>query len=196
MNKIRVRWIFAVAVLLGITACVTVNIYFPAAEVEKAAERIVDDVYGQDNESGESQNGTSDTSSWKRFVAWLGPATAQAQDATTVSNAAIRGLKQTIASHHQELKPNYDKGAVGITKDGYLEVRDTSGLNLGQVASLRKLVNEDNEARRQLYREVAAALDLEASQVSKIEDIFAQQWRGKAASGWWVQQDNGNWVKK
>ena len=194
MNKIRVRWIFAVAVLLGITACVTVNIYFPAAEVEKAAERIVDDVYGQDGE--ESQNGTSDTSSWKRFVAWLGPAVAQAQDATTVSNAAIRGLKQTISSHHQQLKPFYDKGAVGITRDGYLEVRDTSGLNLGEVANLRKLVNQDNEARRQLYREVANALKLDASQVSKIEDIFAKQWRGKAASGWWVQQDNGSWGKK
>ena len=196
MNRMHARWIFAVVVLLGITACVTVNIYFPAAEVEKAAERIVDDVYGQENGNGETQNGTSNTSSWKRFVAWLGPASAWAEDATSVSNAAIRGLKQTIARHHQELKPYYDKGAVGITRDGYLEVRDTSGLNLGQVAKLRKLVNDDNEARRQLYREVAAALDLDASQVSKIEDIFAKQWRGKAASGWWVQQDNGNWVKK
>lgn len=194
MNRVHARWVFAVAVILGITACVTVNIYFPAAEVEKAAEKIVDDVYGLDN--GESQNGTSDQSAWTMFVAWLEPTSAWAQDATTVSNAAIRGLKETIAKNHQKLKPFYQQGSVGVTKDGYLEVRDTSGLNLGQVATLRKLVNDDNEARRQLYREVAAALDLNTSQVSKVEDIFARQWRDKAFSGWLVQQDNGSWVKK
>jgi hypothetical protein len=28
------------------------------------------------------------------------------------------------------------------------------------------------------------------------EDIFARQWRDKASSGWWIQQDNRQWVKK
>lgn len=194
MSGFHMRWTVMAALFLGLTACVTVNIYFPAAEVEKAAERIVDDVYGEEN--GEPGNESSDQSAWKRFVAWLGPNQAWAQDATSVSNAAIRGLKQTISKHHQQLKPFYDQGAVGITRDGYLEVRDTSGLNLGQVAKLRKLVQEDNESRRQLYKEVAAALDLEQSQVSRVEEIFARQWRDKAKSGWWVQQDNGSWSRK
>jgi uncharacterized protein YdbL (DUF1318 family) len=61
---------------------------------------------------------------------------------------------------------------------------------------LRQLVQKDNEGRRQLYREVAAALQLDSSQVGKVEDIFARQWRDKASSGWWIQQDNGQWVKK
>jgi uncharacterized protein YdbL (DUF1318 family) len=194
MNRKHVRWVFGMAAIMGIAACVTVNIYFPAAEVEKAAERIVDDVYGQDNEATPEEN--SDQSALKHFWAWMGPQKAWAQDATTVSNAAIRGLKQTIAGNHQELKSFYAQGAVGITKDGYLEVRDTSGLNLGQVAALRQLVQKDNEGRRQLYREVAAALQLDSSQVGKVEDIFARQWRDKASSGWWIQQDNGQWVKK
>ena len=194
MRRKYMPWISAAVLMLGLAACVTVNIYFPAAEVEKAAEKIVDDVYGQGN--GEQHNENSYLGVFKRLAVWLGPDQAWAQGATSVSNAAIRGLKQTIAKHHQQLKKFYAQGAVGITKDGYLDIKDTSGLNLGQVASLRKLVQKDNEARRQLYREVAAALDLEASQVSRIEEIFARQWRDKASSGWWVQKDNGSWVQK
>ena len=40
---------FALAVLLGgallFTGCVTINIYFPAAAAEKAADRIIDEVW-------------------------------------------------------------------------------------------------------------------------------------------------------
>lgn len=31
--------------LLALSACVTINIYFPAAEAEKAADKIIDDVW-------------------------------------------------------------------------------------------------------------------------------------------------------
>ena len=33
------------AVLASVSACVTINIYFPAAAAEKAADRIIDDVW-------------------------------------------------------------------------------------------------------------------------------------------------------
>ncbi len=33
------------ASLLAVSACVTINIYFPAAEAEKAADKIIDDVW-------------------------------------------------------------------------------------------------------------------------------------------------------
>jgi len=35
----------ALAAALLASACVTINIYFPAAAVEKAADRIIDEVY-------------------------------------------------------------------------------------------------------------------------------------------------------
>ncbi len=40
--------VLSLMTFLAVAACVTVNIYFPAAQVEKAAENIVDDVYGTD----------------------------------------------------------------------------------------------------------------------------------------------------
>lgn len=40
--------------LVSVTACVTINIYFPAAAAEKAADRIIDEVW-QLREGGTTQ---------------------------------------------------------------------------------------------------------------------------------------------
>lgn len=39
------RWFLAAALALSASACVTINIYFPAAAAEKAADRIIDEVW-------------------------------------------------------------------------------------------------------------------------------------------------------
>ena len=43
-----IRWITAAlaASCLALAACVTVNVYFPAAAAEKAADRIIEDIWG------------------------------------------------------------------------------------------------------------------------------------------------------
>ncbi|MCB5184713.1 hypothetical protein LG201_05805 [Methylobacillus gramineus] len=38
-------WALPLALMLALSACVTINIYFPAAAAEKAADRIIDDVW-------------------------------------------------------------------------------------------------------------------------------------------------------
>ena len=42
------RWITAglTAFCLVLAACVTINVYFPAAAAEKAADRIIEDIWG------------------------------------------------------------------------------------------------------------------------------------------------------
>jgi uncharacterized protein YdbL (DUF1318 family) len=195
--------LFLLAAFAFIAACITVNIYFPAAKVEKTAEKIVDEVYQEKKEPAPADQkekpqslndgGVSDV---VVRLARLGPAPAYAEEATTVSNAAIRALKDQIARRHQELLPFYQQGKVGITKDGFLEVRGTEGLALPQVATLKRLVDADNAARGQLYEEVAKALNLKPEQVAQVRQIFAKQWRDKAQAGWWVQGDNGQWARK
>jgi len=39
------KWFLALFVAIGINACVTINIYFPAAAVEQAADKIIDEVW-------------------------------------------------------------------------------------------------------------------------------------------------------
>ena len=191
------QWVLA---LLIVASCVTVNIYFPAAKVEKTAEDIVNDVYANP-EKGTAEQETEEQSFNARralvaVLSWFGPDEACAQDATSVSNAAIRGLKNEIAQNHQQLAPFYNQGNVGINNAGLLEIRNTQGLPMPQLAKLKQLVNADNAARRQLYSEVAKALNIDPAQVAKVQKIFADQWRSKAQSGWLIQEDSGAWVKK
>ncbi len=47
-----------------------------------------------------------------------------------------------------------------------------------------------------MYAEVARAMEIDASQIVKIQKIFAAQWIKKAESGWWIQKENGEWAKK
>lgn len=42
MNRI---WITAPLAAFALSACVTINIYFPAAAAEKAADKIIDEVW-------------------------------------------------------------------------------------------------------------------------------------------------------
>lgn len=197
------RWFSVLTALAVIAGCITVNIYFPAAKVEKTAEKIVDEVYREKQEPPQQEQKDKPSSSNERGLfaglvrlARPGPGAAIAEEATTVSNAAIRALKDQIAQRHQELLPYYQQGQVGITKDGFLEVRSTGGLGLPQVAALKRLADADNAARRQLYEEVAKALNLKPEQVQQVRQIFAKQWRDKAQPGWQVQSDDGAWGKK
>lgn len=195
------RWLYVPAFLAIAAACVTVNIYFPAAKVEKTAEEIVGEVYREKEPA--PQEPQEKPRSWRQEgiprsigLARLGPAPAYAEEATTVSNASIRALKDQIARRHQELLPYYQGGQAGINREGYLEVRGTDGLGLPQVAALKRLVDADNAARRQLYEEVARALNLTPEQVPQVRRIFAKEWREKAQGGWWIQADDGQWVRK
>ena len=185
----------AVCLSCLLAACVTVNIYFPAAEVQKTADEIVDDIYGPPSEQDSSSQ--EDQSFLWHIMDALGPDRAYAaESATQVSNAAIRGLKAQMRQNHKQLEPFYNSGAVGIANQGFLTIREDSSLSLAQKGTLRSLVQKDNEAREQLYAEVAKALDLKPNQVADVQEIFARTWQEKAESGWWIQKDNGQWVQK
>ncbi|MGY1489645.1 hypothetical protein ACW4YW_09545 [Methylobacillus pratensis] len=43
--QITWKWVAPWLLVLALPACVTINIYFPAAAAEKAADRIIDDVW-------------------------------------------------------------------------------------------------------------------------------------------------------
>ena len=196
-------YISVLAALAIIAGCVTVNIYFPAAQVEKTAGKIVEEIYQENKEQpkpwpAEKPRSSTEGDAFRAIVRIVlpGPSPAFAEEATTVSNAAIRGLKEQIGQRHRELLPFYQQGQVGITRDGFLEVRGTSGLGLPQVAALKRLVDADNAARRRLYEEVAKALNLNTEQVSQVRKIFAKQWRDKGQAGWTIQADDGQWGRK
>jgi uncharacterized protein YdbL (DUF1318 family) len=178
------------------TACVTVNIYFPAAAAEKAAEEIVKEVRGQipseaEEQKEESQPPEPEARSWQYVK------TAQAQEgALEVSNASIRALKGSIKSRYPSIIPYFQQGAMGETKTGFLEAKSWEGLSLPDKAKVKRLIQAENRDRVALYEEVAKALQINPDQMERLRRIFAKEWQDTVPSGTWIQREDGNWVKK
>jgi len=122
--------------------------------------------------------------------------TVYVQQETQVSTPKIRALQNAMAERRPKLKPFFSSGNIGEMNDGYIKIRDESGLNLKDKALLRNMVNDENNDRRNMYAEVAVAMEIDASQISRIQKIFAQLWVKNAQQGWWIQKENGEWVKK
>jgi len=181
--------------LVFVLACITVNIYFPEATVKQAAAEIVDEIRKTDaaKKAPDTVAGMPALSGASTFS--FVPS-AFAQEATNVSTPAIRALKDSMKARFAALKPYFDAGNIGESNKGLLDVRDEAGLALQAKAALRNLVKDENGDRTKLYAEVAKALAIEASQIEKIEKIFAEEWAKSAAAGWWVQNEAGAWAKK
>lgn len=187
-----------VAVFL-IASCVTVNIYFPAAEVQKAADKIVDDIHTKDDDvqkkTAPAPGPSGLLNSLMRQLS-LGPEKAYAAMDINVSTPSIRGIMESMKSRFPQLKPFYDKGAIGENNMGFLDARDMSGLNLQERSQANKLIDQENRDRTALYSEIATANKLGPESVEQIKKIFANSWRDKSKAGWWVQDDKGSWAKK
>lgn len=179
-------------------ACVTVNIYFPAAAVQRAADKIVGETWGEQGKEGAQESPKSEGFLSGRDYAFAGFAReAFAQEADiNVSNPAIRGLKDSIKTRSESIKPYMDKGNIGIGRDGLLVVRTTEGVNLKERAEIQQLVEAENRDRETLYAEIARANNFPKEKVADIKRIFAKSWIEQAKSGWWVQDAQGSWRKK
>jgi len=164
------------ALIFGITiftfACVTINIYFPAEKVESVAGEIVKDIRGQ-----EKPDKGDKTSFWRNMLSGLQTTSAWAEEATTVSNPTIRALKERMKANYAQMKPFYAKGAVVENNSGYVSLGNTQTLDIKEKRDLNALVTAENSMRNQLYEEVAKALKIDLSQVSRIGEIFAKEWQ-------------------
>jgi uncharacterized protein YdbL (DUF1318 family) len=198
----------ALASLL-IAACVTINVYFPAAAADKAADQFINDV------TGGAAKGSTPTPPQSRalpsrqqpnfLVAAAGnvlyaliPA-AQAQDAEAalnVSSPAVSRIKSSMAARFGELEKFFASGAVGLTKDGMIDVRDLNAVALPDRATVKRLVAEDNADRSQLYAEIAKASN-HPEWEGDIKKSFARRWVATGAkAGWYYQADDGSWKQK
>jgi uncharacterized protein YdbL (DUF1318 family) len=195
MNKRYALGTAAAVGLLLALACITVNIYFPEATVKQAAAEIVDEIRKTEAEKKAPEALTALPEPSRAPAFSLVPA-AYAQEATNVSTPAIRALKDSMKARFPTLKPYFDAGNVGETNKGLIEVRDETGLNLQAKSALRNAVKDENADRSKLYAEVAKALNIESSQIEKIQKIFAAEWAKSAVAGWWVQNEDGAWAKK
>lgn len=182
------------SILLFFFSCLTINIYFPEAAVRKTADEIVEEIRKSDEEEKEIKKSVPEEKQGNSF-SFIPLAYAQ-EEVATVSSPKIRALKQSLRERFPKLRPFFDKGNIGEANNGFVRVRNESGLSLKEKAQLRKLEKDENSDRRNLYAEVAKAMDIDSSQIDRIQKIFAGRWIKSSRPGWWIQEENGQWVKK
>lgn len=178
------------------SACVTVNIYFPAAAVERAADQIVKETWGGPEKTPPKPQSRAFELPF-RITSFGLVAEAHAQEADiNISNPAIRALKASIKTRSDAIKPFMDRGHIGIAQDGLLAIRSTEGLNLKERAEVKQLVDAENRDREALYTEIAKANNISKDSIPKIKAIFAKSWIEQARPSWWIQDSQGNWKRK
>jgi uncharacterized protein YdbL (DUF1318 family) len=204
----RLMGIPAAAVLL--TACVTINVYFPAAEAKEAAKEFVEKVIGdevqgmKDVQPKPSDGGGMalqpriiDSTLLARvdLLSLVGTAHAQSQPDITIKTPAIQAIQARMAQRFDsQLRAGFDAGALGFAGDGTIVVRDAAKLALKDRVAVNQAVADDNRDRKAVYREVAVA-NGHPEWEAQIRDVFAKQWIASARSGWWYQS-GGAWKQK
>ena len=199
------QWLgIPVAGALLLSACVTINVYFPAAEAKEAAREFVEKVIDQADKVEVKQTpagggGMAMLQSRFDFDPWMlvGIGSAQAQSAPdiTIKTPAIQAIQARMESRFDaSLRGGFDSGALGFTADGMVAVRDAGKLELKDRVAVNAAVADDNRDRKAVYREIAVA-NGHPEWEAQIREVFARQWVASAKAGWWYQS-GGAWKQK
>ena len=196
----RCQWLVMLLVVV-LVSCVTINIYFPAAAVEKAAEQIVDEIRSNNGNQPEQpmpeKSPVDEKGGQQGFrIDFVRSADAAQKLDINVSTSTIRGLKKSMKKRFPKLVDVYQRGFIGEGTDGLLHLRQKDKLSLKKRARLTKLVAAENADRQALYEEIVRANRLGADAAPKVAAVFARTFRDKARKGWWIQDDDGNWLRK
>ncbi len=184
---------------LLLSACVTINIYFPAAQAEEAAGQIVDEIMGNQKPVEEKSGAALQQHPLYQRIAghvldFLVPPVHAAQPDFNVNSPAIRKLKASMEQRYGSLVGLYNTGGIGITKDGMITIRDAKAIPLKSRNKAKKLVAAENNDRKALYRAMADA-NGHPEWASQVQETFSRTWIQKAKRGWWYQTASG-WKQK
>jgi uncharacterized protein YdbL (DUF1318 family) len=190
MTKINLKFAFMLSVII-FAACVTVNIYFPAAEVRQAAEEIAKDVRGQESSQDPADTGAGEPQSFLNLIG-----TAYAQQELDISNATIRQIKERMKARYAQLVPFLKQGVIGESAKGFMIIRDTSSIDLKARAEVNRQVSAENSDRTALYSAVSKALNVSGSELARVQEIFAKEWQKTAPAGTWIESESGKWEQR
>lgn len=231
MSTLRIYCLFII--LLSLSSCVTINVYFPAAAAEKAADQIIENVWGPEEPNTtkeiptpdsevddlwnnseqqplEKNQSESTTPTVNKSLAptsalsssyWLISGldllipVAYAEPNLDISTPKIQTLQARMTKRHKKLKPGYNNGAIGLTNDGLITLRAPNKVPLKSRSKIKRLINEENQDRLKLYREIARA-NRHPEWEAKVRATFAKRWIKLASYGWWYQEKNGQWRRK
>ncbi len=192
------------ASMLLLSACVTINIYFPAAQAEEAAREMVQDILGKEEAQEAPKAGEDKSSSQERpliiklgagLLDFMVPAAHAAEPDFNVNTPEIRKLQAQMKSRTAALKAYFANGAIGFARDALVAVRDDAAIPLKERAKVKKMVEAENSDRNALYKEIAKA-NGHPEWEKDVRATYARIWVDEASKGWWYQNAQGKWAQK
>lgn len=204
MRKLTCTVLAMLAVTL--VGCVTINVYFPEAAAQKAADQFIGTVLDDSGQQAPPAPARSTPAQDKPPAAQqpsamlldlLVPA-AHAADVPNlrVQTPAVQAIHDRMRARFQNsLKALLDSGAVGFTHDGMVAIRDAATVPLSERAQAHAAVADENRDRAALYREIASA-NGHPEWERQIRATFAQTWIERAQAGWYYQDASGAWQRK
>ncbi len=209
LNPYSIRQFFlGLLISLSVISCVTINIYFPAAAAEEAAEKIVDEILNIDTDEtkpkpqsfyqSKSNNFTSvknynNSSNNNTFIVSIidifipaDHADHAAQANISIETAKIRSIHNSMGKRQAKSRPFYQSSVIGFTNNGLIAITGVKGLSAKQKATANKLIKSENNDRNKLYKEIANDNGHPEWQ-SDIQKTFSHTWINKISAGWMYQ---------
>jgi uncharacterized protein YdbL (DUF1318 family) len=194
----------AASAAVALVGCVTINVYFPEAAAQKAADQFIGTVLDDSGVAKPAGGGDADkakpvpgkqpsASVLDLFIPAAQAAESPDIQVRTPETDAIR--QRMTARFSGQLKALFDSGAVGFTSDGLVAVRDPGSLALDQRSQANALVGQENNDRDALYAAVARANGHPEWQ-PQIRKAFAEGWVQRSPPGWYYRDASGAWKRK
>jgi uncharacterized protein YdbL (DUF1318 family) len=199
MRKIVQGLLAALAVALA--GCVTINVYFPEAAAQKAADQFIGNVLDQAPAKPDAPADAPRPPARRPPAAMLLDLLVPSAEAAETPDLRVRtAATEAIQARMRQrfagvLGALFDRGVLGFTRDGLVAVRDASPLPLDQRAQANAAVADENRDRNALYREVAGA-NGHPEWEGRIRATFAAGWIERARPGWYYQDSSGAWQRK
>lgn len=192
----RIGWL-ALVLAVGCVS-LTVNVYFPAAEIRSALEEIESDIRETESPTGWLPRDRSWLASLIPMRISLGPALAQAQEELDleVETPTILSIKKQRKERYKKIDPYLVKGIFGEGRTGYLVIREQRGLSLKERGALKRLVQEENEDRKTMYLAILSANKLSKDDLERVEKLAAEAIRKVLKPGHWYEVEKDKWVQK
>ena len=191
----RSKW-FTFGLVFVLASCVslTININFPAKEINKAAEQIEERV--RSGQGAEGLEERTSESSWLEgryhFSLAFGGVDAWAQDGLDLdikTPLILKIIESRTQRYKKDIERHMDGGVLGEGWDGYLALRDKTGLDLKSMVQFKKVIDEENKDRKALYEEILRAnkVEINKDNMTKVENLFAQAIVKKMKPGQWYE---------
>lgn len=105
-------------------------------------------------------------------------------------------VRHALTQRQSRLVRFYEAGVMGLDIDGMVKIRDRSKLhNLALQQAAEKLIDQENPDRMSLIYAIAEAHGGK-DKIPVVKEMMAKRWRQEFKSGWWLEDEKGNWSQK